>query len=226
MALQSALIHKHLCDVVVHGGSGPRAIACGMDSPQTTPPTPRVLTSAFVLEPITALTEHPLNPREGDVGAIVESLDANGFFGAVVAQRSTGYILAGNHRYRAAVMREMESVPVLWVDVDDDHATRILLADNKTNDRASYDNAQLLDILKSLDDLSGTGYTDDDMIEIQRLVSGAWSEEVGAKWDRADPSAPQPDESRVLVFAPSVSVSAVRAAITEALQEFDGVRIE
>lgn len=48
------------------------------------------------------LKPHPRNPRQGDVGAIYQSIEANGFYGAIVAQRSTGYILAGNHRYKAA----------------------------------------------------------------------------------------------------------------------------
>ncbi len=46
---------------------------------------------------------HPANARVGNVDGIAESIRVNGFFGTIVAQRSTGYILAGNHRFRAAV---------------------------------------------------------------------------------------------------------------------------
>jgi hypothetical protein len=57
-------------------------------------------------------------------------------------------------------------VPVIWVDVDDKAARRILLADNKTNDVAGYDDkalATLLEAARSDDDLVGTGYTEDDL---------------------------------------------------------------
>ena len=53
---------------------------------------------AYELVAPRALRPHPRNPRRGDVDAIEESIAENGFYGCVVAQRSTGYILAGNHR--------------------------------------------------------------------------------------------------------------------------------
>lgn len=103
------------------------------------------------------------------MGAIYQSIEANGFYGAIVAQRSTGYILAGNHRYKAAVEAGAKSVPVIWVDVDDETAVRVLLADNRTNDVASYDNAVLAEILTELANgpgLEGTGYDGDDLDQI------------------------------------------------------------
>jgi len=54
------------------------------------------------MESIDSLAHHPENPREGDIGAIVTSIKKNGWFGVVVAQKSSGYILAGNHRIEAA----------------------------------------------------------------------------------------------------------------------------
>lgn len=48
------------------------------------------------------LATHPENPRQGDVAAIAASIETNGFYGAVVAQKSSGHVLAGNHRLLAA----------------------------------------------------------------------------------------------------------------------------
>jgi DNA modification methylase len=48
---------------------------------------------------------------------------------------------------------------VLWVDVDDERARRILVADNRTAELASWDDAELLALLVSLDDLRGTGFS-------------------------------------------------------------------
>jgi len=106
--------------------------------------------------PIDTLTPHPLNPRQGDIGAIHQSITANGFYGAVIVQKSTGYIIAGNHRWKAAQHAGMTTIPAHVIDVDDDRARRILLADNRTNDLASYDDSALLDILQDLRTETGT----------------------------------------------------------------------
>jgi hypothetical protein len=112
------------------------------------------------------LKQHPDNPRRGDVDAIAASIDANGFYGTVVAQRSTGFVLAGNHRLLAARQQGIETLPVVWLDVDDDRARRILLVDNRSNDVAAYDEQQLVDLLSELDDLTGTGFSDDDLLKL------------------------------------------------------------
>jgi len=135
---------------------------------------------------VDALKPHPSNPRKGDVGAIVTSIEANGFYGAVVAQRSTGYILAGNHRWMAAKESGLGSVPVLWLDVDDDRAKRILLADNRTNDLASYNDAALAEILAGLSpDFAGTGYAEADLAKLIAGMAGEAEEGPEAKIDQA-----------------------------------------
>jgi ParB-like chromosome segregation protein Spo0J len=112
------------------------------------------------------LIKHPMNPREGDIGAIASSIQRNGWFGTVVAQVSTNHVLAGNHRLQAAKMLGFKTVPVYWVDCDDETAVRMLLADNRTSDLATYNVEQLSEILTDLmktDDLFGTGYDGDDL---------------------------------------------------------------
>ena len=112
---------------------------------------------------------HPDNPRQGDVGAIVQSISANGWFGTLVAQRSTRRVLAGNHRLQAAQGAGIEKVPVYWVDVDDRQAKRILLADNRTSDLATYDDnilAQLLSDIAKKESLEGTGYDEEELNDI------------------------------------------------------------
>jgi len=131
---------------------------------------PDILTEDVQHVPINRVRQHPANPREGDVGAIWESIQENGFFGALVVQESSGCILAGNHRWMAAKEAGMNEVPVIYVDVGDERAMRILLADNRTNDVATYDGEQLADLLEHLDStddgLSGTGYDGDALDEL------------------------------------------------------------
>lgn len=113
---------------------------------------------------------HPDNPRQGDIGAIVTSIQENGFYGTLVVQRNSSRVLAGNHRLQAAIAAGIEEVPVFWVDVDDKEARKILLADNRTSDLASYDDHALLDILRGIaiedGDLIGTGFDTDDLDDL------------------------------------------------------------
>lgn len=87
---------------------------------------------------VSELVPHPQNPRRGNLAAIVASIRSNGWFGVLVAQRSTRYVLAGNHRLAAAIELGYATVPVQWLDCDDRTALRILLADNRTSDLARY----------------------------------------------------------------------------------------
>jgi hypothetical protein len=119
--------------------------------------------------PISELKPHPRNPRKGNVGAIVDSLEFHGQYRPIVAQTSTGYILAGNHTFLAAKELGWDSVAVSWLDVDDATGERIMVADNRTSDLASYNNDALADLLHSLPDLDGTGFTRLDLDELDGL---------------------------------------------------------
>jgi hypothetical protein len=136
----------------------------------------RVLTSETKLEPIDAVKPHPRNPRQGDIGAIHQSIQTNGFYGAILAQKSTGHIIAGNHRWQAARQAKAKKIPVTWLDIDNDHALRILLADNRTNDLATYNDNMLSELLQDLHNatgtLDGTGYTGDDLDQLLNDLSG------------------------------------------------------
>lgn len=98
-----------------------------------------------------------------------------GFWGAIVAQRSTRHVLAGNHRLMAARELGLGEVPVVWVDVSDERARAILAADNRTSDLGGYDDAALAELLSHLsqdDLLDGTGYTLDDLDDLIGSMAG------------------------------------------------------
>jgi len=110
---------------------------------------------------------HPSNVRQGDVGAICESLKAHGQYRAIVFQKSTGRILAGNHTWKAAKALGWTQIAATPVICDDQQALRILLADNKANDLATYDEPELVELLKQLADtdegLLGTLFDEDEL---------------------------------------------------------------
>lgn len=110
---------------------------------------------------------HPSNVRQGDVGAICESLKAHGQYRPIVFQQSTKRILAGNHTWKAAKALGWQQIAATPIICDDQQALRILLADNKANDLATYDEPELIELLKQLADtdegLLGTLFDEDEL---------------------------------------------------------------
>lgn len=125
----------------------------------------------YATVPVEDLKPYGLNPRQGDVGAISVSLEANGQYRPIVVNKRDNTILAGNHTYHAAVSLGWDTIQVGYVDVDDQTAQRIVLVDNRTNDLADYDRNVLADLLELIvqesgpEGLIGTGFDPDDYAE-------------------------------------------------------------
>lgn len=115
---------------------------------------------------IETLKPHPKNPRLGDVELIAESLKANGQYRPLVVQKSTRFILAGNHTWLGARRLQWTHVDVVYVEVDEQHALKILLADNKTAEAGTFDDTVLAEVLRGLQTYQGTGYSRDEIDEI------------------------------------------------------------
>lgn len=130
----------------------------------------KIAKQEYAMVPISELKEHPANPRRGAKEPLAESIQTHGFYGAVVAQKSTGLILAGNHRYREAVEQGITKIPCFFLDCSDAQAKRILLADNRTSDLGAYDDEALATLLQSLsieaEGLTGTGYQEEDLNQL------------------------------------------------------------
>lgn len=123
----------------------------------------QILGTETTIVDIGTLKGYEKNPRKGNIGAIAESLKVNKQYRPIVVQKSSGKILAGNHTWQAAKSLGWTKIAVVFVDVDDDGAKRIVLADNRTNDLADYDTAILSELLKDLGSSAGTGYSEQDM---------------------------------------------------------------
>ena len=124
-------------------------------------------------KPIDSVQPHPRNVRQGDVGAIATSLEINGQYRPIVVHKTTSNILAGNHTYKAAVSLGWTEIAITFVDCTDDEALKILLADNKANDLASYDDSALADLLQDLvggAGLDGTLYELSDLDDLIALL--------------------------------------------------------
>ncbi len=133
-----------------------------------------------LLVDIDQVKEWPDNPRSGDITELKNSIQVNGFYTAVAVQRSTGYVIAGNHRRRALVEMGATQIPVVYLDVEDIEATRLALADNRVSDLATYDDKALFALLDSMLEskggLEGTGY---DRHAYELLLQGLDNDMVG-----------------------------------------------
>lgn len=133
---------------------------------------------------IEALNTWPRNYRQGDVGAIVTSLQKFGFNGTLRVWKDN-MVIAGNHTLLAlrecdrlgvklsgdGVKYENGKLKILALDVthlDDMQAQAFAIADNRTAALGYNDSMQLVELLKevgNVDDelLLATGYDGDDL---------------------------------------------------------------
>lgn len=127
--------------------------------------------------PAGKLRVYPGNARRADMEGIQRSLRRNGQYRSIVVRADStedpaagGVILAGNHTFMAATEHEgWQTVRCELIECTDEEARRIVLVDNKLNDKAKYDDDALAELLTeaAVDGLDGTGFTD---AELARLL--------------------------------------------------------
>lgn len=139
------------------------------------------------------------NPRIGNVEEIAKSLHINGQYRPIIVNIGTktgrkNEILAGNHTYKGACKAlkwstrtkngkvksydkpAWDKIDASFVDVTDDEATKIVLADNRTAELGGMDEGMLAELLKSIDDFGGTAYSELDFNEIIKNVDASLQE--------------------------------------------------
>lgn len=131
------------------------------------------LTTAAGLEtstaPIDLLKTYPGNPRHGDLGRLMNSLQTHGQFRPIVANKRTMHILAGNNLTKAAAALGWTDIAVSWVDVDAEAERRIVIVDNRASDLAEYDPQALAAALSRVHSgtiETATGFTLEDLQDI------------------------------------------------------------
>lgn len=165
------------------------------------------------------------NPRIGNVDKIAKSLHLNGLYRAIVVNIGThtgrtNEILAGNHTYLGARKplywqsgKDADGDPIVFdkpawdtilcsfVDVDDQHAAQIVIADNKTAEDGSYDESVLVDLIESLPQLvvDATGYDTKEFHDLIGTLDDVDLEdiELDDDWDAPskEPKKPNFDEA-------------------------------
>jgi DNA modification methylase len=164
--------------------------------PAVPPPLPKPPPLAAAAEWVDPKTLKPWakNPRKDNADAIAkvaESIRSFGFGAPILARRSTGEIIAGHTRWKAAQQLALTSVPVRFLDISEREAHLLALADNRLGELAEWDSAELNAILASYDvgDIALAGWDEKDMRELERAALGA---------DQApDDDAPEPPANPV-----------------------------
>ena len=133
--------------------------------------------------PIDLLTPNPVNPRQGDIGAVAASLKRFSQRKPIVVQAKTGIVYAGNHTLAAAKALGWSHIAAVMIDADQTDLTAFGIADNRTSDLGTYDDAMLADLLKALaqdGQLEGTGYDGEDVDRLLQDLGQFNAEPVNA----------------------------------------------
>ena len=151
--------------------------------------------------PIDKLETYPGNPRKGDVEVIAESLLTNEQYRAVVVQAADpdrpengGTVLAGNHTFIAAQQLGWSTIRAELHNVNDERARRIVLVDNRSADLGSYDERILAELLAEQEDLTGTGYTSEDIASLEAKLAEEEEVEFPELSNDPDDDSPTPPE--------------------------------
>lgn len=131
------------------------------------------------------------------MGAVTQSIRTFGQYRPIVVQRATPdgtprmVILAGNTTWRAARAAGLADIDAMLLDVDDETATRIMLADNRTHDLGRDDDDRLTDLLTEIANvgrLDGTGWDRDDVDALLRTTGRLATASTGFLTDYAAPN--------------------------------------
>lgn len=97
------------------------------------------VTAAVV--PIGELIPRPRNPRKNTdaAKALAKAITKVGWGAPILVQRETGVVIGGHTRIKAAHQLGLERLPVRFVDVDDQRAKEMALADNRLAELADWD---------------------------------------------------------------------------------------
>lgn len=125
---------------------------------------------------LTSIQPYPQNPRCHDaaVEPVAESIKNFGWRQPIVVD-SDGIIIAGHSRYWAAKLLNLDTVPVhVATDLTPAQVKAYRLADNRSADYATWDDAKLREELAALNDLdidlALTGFTAEELQTLQGLL--------------------------------------------------------
>jgi len=119
--------------------------------------------------PLDTLKEDPKNARvhpDRNMKAIKDSLRTFGQVEPLVIQEKTNVVIGGNGRLEAMRALGWSKAKIVHVDLNDEKASALALALNRTGELAEWNELKLSELLASITEdalLSATGFDDEDM---------------------------------------------------------------
>lgn len=135
--------------------------------------------SAAEYVPIATLVPWPGNPRANAkaVDKVAESIRRFGFAAPIVARLANRQVIAGHTRLLAARKLGLEQVPVRFLDLDEQQAHALSLADNRTGEIAEWNDEALAEVLRDLQaqevDIAGLGWNEKELASLLGESPGA-----------------------------------------------------
>lgn len=145
----------------------------------------------------------PKNPRKNDqtVQMVVASIRRFGFASPIVVQQSTGMVIGGHTRLKAALHMGLDLVPVRYMDLNDDEAHALAIADNKIPETSEWNDELLTELMtsKTFEIDAALGFSDR---ELQKLLSTARDESENTDNVPAMPTKPQSKLGEIYELGP------------------------
>ena len=158
--------------------------------------------AAVYVDPST-LTPWEQNPRDNAeaIEQVARSIERFGFASPIIARQADGRVIAGHTRLAAALRLDLKDVPVRFLDLDDQTASALALADNRLGEIATWTDDTLGEVLTALEedgvDLDGLGWTGD---ELDRLLDSMTPEEPEAEGDIPEVEQGEPNSAQGEVY--------------------------
>jgi len=136
---------------------------------------------AAVWVDIKSLKPWDRNPRKNQpaIKPVADSIKRFGFGAPILARRADGEIIAGHTRILAAESLGLTRVPVRYLDLDPADAHLLALADNKLNEKAEWDDAEVARILSEygLEDAALAGWDSAELDKMAADIAGDRTQE-------------------------------------------------
>lgn len=143
--------------------------------------------------PVEMLKVQPDSPKRHDLAVLGDSYDRFGFSEAIVLDERTGYVIAGQGRVEALLLKRSQAeappegitedwqAPIVrgWSSKDDGEAVAFLIAANATTEKGGWNDEQLYQLLSGFDFLTGTGFDSDALDDLRARI-----EEAGEKLEQ------------------------------------------
>lgn len=168
------------------------------------------------------------NPRINAhvVEQLALSIAEFGFLNPLIVQRSSGKIIAGNTRYKAATKLKLLKVPVIYADLTDEKAKAFAIADNKLGELAMWDDDLLKELLMEINeddlDIKLLGF---DNFELDSILNDTLNESeinMDDDIDVVEDNAKQ----KITIECPFSITDEIRETITTALMGYNEITIK